>query len=91
MGWRLRLAILLFLILLGLVLYLAIQVTPAVIQLPELDVPPAPPVPLYGQLPAAQWGKYVRMWDGEYRVVAPIKGQPKLYMDMSGNVIYPHD
>ncbi len=91
MRGRLLIATFFFLILLGCVLYLAIQVTPAVIQLPELDVPPAPPVPLYGQLPAAQWGKYVRMWDGEYRVVAPIKGQPKLYMDMSGNVIYPDE
>lgn len=101
MRGRLFIATFFFLILLGCVLYLAIQVTPAVIQLPELDVPPAPPVPLYGQLPAAQWGgthkgfspegKYVRIWNGEYRVVAPIKGQPKLYMDSSGNVIYPDE
>lgn len=89
MEWRLGLATLFFFILLGLVLYIAVTVTPAVRELPEEDRPAEPPVPLYGQLPAAQWGKYLRMWDGEWRVVAPLGKSKKLFIDSSGNVIFP--
>ncbi len=91
MEWRLGLATLFFFILLGLVLYIAVTVTPAVRDLPSEDVPPEPPVPLYGQLPKAQWGKYLRMWNGEWRVVEPLRGSNKLYIDGSGNVIYPDE
>jgi hypothetical protein len=90
MEWRLGLATAFFFLLIGIVLYIAVTVTPAVRSEDEdAGVPKGLEAPEYGRLPEAQWGKYVRLYNGEERVVAPLPWTKKLFMDSSGNLIFP--